>query len=46
MAKRTIVTPDSIILDSKNLLTSYTVHLNGGTKILEETVAEIKEITL
>lgn len=46
MGKRTVVTPDSIILDFKNPLTSYTVHPNGGTKILEATVAEIKELSL
>lgn len=46
MAKSKTVTSDSIILDSKNPLTTFVVHPNGGTRILEETIAEMKELRL
>lgn len=46
IARSKIVTPDSILLDSKNPLTNYIVHPKGNSKILEEAITEIKELWL
>ena len=45
MTRSKTVSADSILLDSRNPLTAYTVHPNGDSKILEEAIAEINKLT-